>query len=73
VTLRPIDLARPAIVLNPVLAVLARNIRCRSAPGAIGHVQSEAAGECVTASLECPLTKRLRLKINGEKSAIAWP
>jgi RNA-directed DNA polymerase len=37
------------------------------------YVQSEAAGERVMASLERFLTKRLRLKINREKSAVARP
>ena len=73
-TSRPIDLARLAIVdLNPVLAVLVRKYPLPVSAGAIGHVQSEAAGEHVMASLERLLTKRLRLKINREKSAVAWP
>jgi hypothetical protein len=68
-TSRPIDLARLAIVdLNPVLAVLVRKYPLPVGVGAIGHVQSEAAGERVMASLERLLTKRLRLKINREKS-----
>jgi len=37
------------------------------------YVQSEAAGKRVMASLERFLTKRLRLKINREKSAVAHP
>ena len=37
------------------------------------YVRSEAAGERVMASLERFLTKRLRLKINREKSAVARP
>jgi len=52
-TSRPIDLARLAIVdLNPVLAVLVREYPLPVSAGAIGHVQSEAAGERVMASLE---------------------
>jgi RNA-directed DNA polymerase len=37
------------------------------------YVRSEAAGERVMASLEAFLTKRLRLTINREKSAVARP
>jgi RNA-directed DNA polymerase len=37
------------------------------------YVQSQAAGERVMASLESFLSKRLRLKINREKSAVARP
>ncbi len=37
------------------------------------YVQSKAAGERVMASLERFLTKRLRLRINREKSAVARP
>lgn len=37
------------------------------------YVKSEAAGERVMASLERWLRERLRLKINGEKSAVARP
>ena len=37
------------------------------------YVQSKAAGERVMASLEGFLTKRLRLKVNREKSAVARP
>jgi len=37
------------------------------------YVRSEAAGQRVMASLERFLTKRLRLKINREKSAVARP
>jgi RNA-directed DNA polymerase len=37
------------------------------------YVQSRAAGERVMASLERFLTKRLRLKVNREKSAVARP
>jgi RNA-directed DNA polymerase len=37
------------------------------------YVQSEAAGERVMASLERFLEKRLRLKVNREKSAVARP
>ena len=68
------DLARLAIVdLNPVLAVLVRKYPLPVGVGAIGYVQSEAAGERVMASLERLLTKRLRLKMNHEKSAVARP
>jgi hypothetical protein len=68
------DLARLAIVdLNPVLAVLVRKYPLPVGVGAIGHMQSEAAGERVMASLERLLTKRLRLKMNHEKSAVARP
>jgi RNA-directed DNA polymerase len=37
------------------------------------YVRSEAAGKRVMASLECFLAKRLRLKINRDKSAVARP
>ncbi len=37
------------------------------------YVRSEAAGERVMASLERFLTKRLRLKVNRDKSAVARP
>jgi RNA-directed DNA polymerase len=37
------------------------------------YVRSEAAGERVMASLEGFLTKRLRLKVNRDKSAVARP
>jgi RNA-directed DNA polymerase len=37
------------------------------------YVKSQAAGERVMASLERFLTKRLRLKVNREKSAVARP
>jgi RNA-directed DNA polymerase len=37
------------------------------------YVRSEAAGERVRASLESFLTKRLRLKVNRDKSAVARP
>jgi RNA-directed DNA polymerase len=37
------------------------------------YVQSQAAGERVMASLESFLSKRLRLKVNREKSAVARP
>ena len=37
------------------------------------YVRSQAAGERVMASLEGFLTKRLRLKVNREKSAVARP
>jgi RNA-directed DNA polymerase len=37
------------------------------------YVQSQAAGDRVMASLESFLSKRLRLKINREKSAVARP
>jgi RNA-directed DNA polymerase len=37
------------------------------------YVQSQAAGERVMSSLESFLSKRLRLKINREKSAVARP
>ena len=37
------------------------------------YVQSERAGERVMASLECFLGKRLRLKVNSDKSAVARP
>lgn len=37
------------------------------------YVQSKAAGERVMASLECFLEKRLRLKVNRDKSAVARP
>jgi retron-type reverse transcriptase len=37
------------------------------------YVLSEAAGERVMASLERFLEKRLRLKVNREKSAVARP
>jgi hypothetical protein len=69
------DLARLAIVdLNPVLAVLVRKYPLPVGAGAIGHVQSEAAGrEGVMASLERLLTKGLRLKMNHERSAVARP
>jgi RNA-directed DNA polymerase len=37
------------------------------------YVQSKAAGERVMATLECFLWKRLRLKVNRDKSAVARP
>ena len=37
------------------------------------YVQSRRAGERVLASLEMFLARRLRLKINRTKSAVAWP
>src|SRR5213594_3256533 len=37
------------------------------------YVRSQAAGERVMASLEGFLTKRLRLKVNRDKSAVARP
>jgi len=37
------------------------------------YVKSKTAGERVLGSLECFLAKRLRLKINREKSAVARP
>lgn len=37
------------------------------------YVQSKAAGERVMTSLECFLEKRLRLRINRDKSAVARP
>ena len=37
------------------------------------YVRSKAAGERVMASLERFLTERLRLKVNGDKSAVARP
>lgn len=46
---------------------------CRYADDCNVYVQSEAAGRRVMASLEKFLSKRLRLKVNREKSAVARP
>jgi len=46
---------------------------CRYADDVTVYVKSEAAGNRVMASLEKFLAKRLRLKVNSEKSAVARP
>ena len=46
---------------------------CRYADDVTVYVKSKAAGERVMDSMEKFLTKRLRLKVNREKSAVARP
>ena len=80
----PIDSKGPAPGLSPLLSNillddLDRELErrghrfARYADDCNVSVQSRAAGERVLTSLEGFLTKRLRLRVNREKSAVARP
>jgi len=67
------------LLLNILLDELDRELEQRShrfvryADDCSAYVRSKAAGERVMASLERSLARRLRLKVNREKSAVARP
>src|SRR2546421_2938478 len=82
---RPVDEGTPQggplspllsnVVLNDLDKELTRRGHrfCRYADDCNIYVRSQRAGERVMASVSRFLTKRLRLKVNEAKSAVAWP